>query len=278
MPLAPWNIPPNFLGAIQAGAGAGLAARRADLEEQSSGDRLQLAYNQLAEEERQRNEAAKARMQMATAANALRASQIDMLSRYHQGQLQNQQGQLQNQQAGEAQRAQIAQQTLAQKLALAQRPPRPMNVGGVLYDVRDPNSPKPLTQPNAQGPQKLSDVDKAMLGADVTELKGLENQIGKTEEHGFGLLHPLGGNKSQMDALRQRASDIRKRIQTRYGGSAKNGDFESAPMNVKDRVAGKTYLTPTGPHTWTGTGWKVASQPAAASSDNTTDEELDNAE
>ena len=165
MPLAPWNIPPNFLGAIQAGAGAGLAARRADLEEQSSGDRLQLAYNQLAEEERQRNEAAQARMQMATAANALRASQIDMLSRYHQGQLQNQQ-------AGEAQRAQIAQQTLAQKLALANRPTVHFGtegeviqrdpVTGELTDVKPPRA-KLSRMPSVRVPVDPANLDKGTI-------------------------------------------------------------------------------------------------------------------
>jgi hypothetical protein len=105
---------------------------------------------------------------------------------------------------------------------------------------------------------KLSETEKALLGADVTELKGIEKQLGGTEEHGFGVLHPFGGNKSQMDALRQKAAELRKKIQTEYGGKAKTATMQAAPRSAKDRVAGRTYQTPKGPHTWTGNGWKLA--------------------
>jgi len=113
---------------------------------------------------------------------------------------------------------------------------------------------------------KLSETDKALLAADVTELKGIEKQIGGTEEHGFGVLHPFGGNKAQVDALRQKAAALRRKIQTEYGGKVKTDTIPNAPRVAKDRVAGQTYQTPKGPHTWTGTGWKVANEPAAPES------------
>jgi len=140
--------------------------------------------------------------------------------------------------------------------------PRPVVVQGVAYRQNPDGSLVPITQATP----KLSETEKALLAADVTELKGLEKQIGSTEEHGFGVLHPFGGNKAQVDALRQKAAALRRKIQTEYGGKAKTDTIPNAPRVAKDRVAGQTYQTPKGPHTWTGTGWKVANEPAAPES------------
>ena len=236
MPLAPWNIPPNFLGAIQAGAGAGLAARRADLEEQSSGDRLQLAYNQLAEEERQRNEAAQARMQMATAANALRASQIDMLSRYHQGQLQNQQ-------AGEAQRAQIAQQVLAQKTAQANRPTTHFGTQGEVLQEDPTTGAISVVRPREYQPPKISTFDSQSHAA-----------LAKQESD---LVAQLSGNDlptAQADAARNKLRNLRwamTQISGKYAkppGPATTGTATSAAATpfaegqvVRNKKDGKLY-------------------------------------
>lgn len=67
-------------------------------------------------------------------------------------------------------------------------------------------------------PPTLEEPDKSLMGADVAQLKALEKQIGGTEEHGFGLFHPLGGNKSQLSDLKKQADSLRSNIRSKYGG------------------------------------------------------------
>lgn len=90
MALAPWNTPPNFLGAMQAGASLGAQLRGQDIARSEAADRLSLAYNQLAAEEQQRNESAQMRMQMAREAEAYKQNQLNMLQQWHQAQVENQ--------------------------------------------------------------------------------------------------------------------------------------------------------------------------------------------
>lgn len=84
MAIAPWLTPPNFLAAMQAGAQLGLGVRRQDEEESQAGDRLRLAYDQLAANERRAHEAVMARQESAKAALALRAQQMSALESYRQ--------------------------------------------------------------------------------------------------------------------------------------------------------------------------------------------------
>lgn len=98
--IPPWlNVQPSeFVRAAQMGAEAGLAARRQYASEQEAGDRLRLAYSQLASQERQANERAAAQqeiaaarmqmqMQQQDAAQALREQQMQSLDRYRQERL-----------------------------------------------------------------------------------------------------------------------------------------------------------------------------------------------
>lgn len=94
MALGPWNTPPNFLAAMSGGASAGLQARGQDITARGqdiaageAADRLAMAYQQLAGEEQARAQAAKEKMDIATAANAIKAQQIDMLNQWHQAQV-----------------------------------------------------------------------------------------------------------------------------------------------------------------------------------------------
>lgn len=85
--IAPWLYPKNFVEAMNAGAQAGLAVRRATDEEQQAGDRLRLAYDQLASQEKRESEAARSKLELAHAAMALRARQADAMEAYHQNQI-----------------------------------------------------------------------------------------------------------------------------------------------------------------------------------------------
>lgn len=59
-----WLELPNFIQAMREGAATGLAARRQDSDEAQAADRMQLAYEQLAEKERAANELAQNRQAM----------------------------------------------------------------------------------------------------------------------------------------------------------------------------------------------------------------------
>lgn len=72
--LPPWLTPPNFLGAMEAGASTGLRARQQDIEEYQAADRLKLAYDQLAKQERVASMQALAKQKQGEAALALRAA------------------------------------------------------------------------------------------------------------------------------------------------------------------------------------------------------------
>lgn len=83
--VAPWLQPPNFIGAMQAGAQAGLAVRKQAESEGSAADNLRLAYDQLAANERRAHEATLARTEASKAAMALRAQQASAMQQYQQG-------------------------------------------------------------------------------------------------------------------------------------------------------------------------------------------------
>lgn len=78
-----WTNPPNFLAASEGGARAGLAARAEQREETGAADRLRLAYDQLARQEKQQSAALQARIQLGTAANALRAAHEQALLQHY---------------------------------------------------------------------------------------------------------------------------------------------------------------------------------------------------
>lgn len=72
--LPSWLNQPNFLGAMEAGASTGLRARQQDIEEYQAADRLKLAYDQLAKQERVASMQALAKQKQGEAALALRAA------------------------------------------------------------------------------------------------------------------------------------------------------------------------------------------------------------
>lgn len=82
--IAPWLHPLDFVGAARAGASAGLQAREQDIQQAQSADRLQLAYDTLASQEKRASQQALARQQLAQASLALRGQQMDMLNQYRQ--------------------------------------------------------------------------------------------------------------------------------------------------------------------------------------------------
>lgn len=85
--IAPWLNPPNFVGAAAAGAASGLGIRKANQEANEAADRLSLAYEQLAENERRANMENQTRLETQKASLALRGAQMDAMRAYHEDQI-----------------------------------------------------------------------------------------------------------------------------------------------------------------------------------------------
>lgn len=82
MAIAPWLTPTDVIGSMSRGASLGLQERSQDTQESEAADRLKLAYDQMASEERRQSD---------RAAQALLLKQAEMagLNAYRQGELQN---------------------------------------------------------------------------------------------------------------------------------------------------------------------------------------------
>lgn len=94
MALGNWNQGVNFMEAIRSGAGLGAQLRGQDIAEAEAGDRLQLAYNQLAEQERAAGERARLAHENQQAALALRAAQASSMEQYRRDQIKAREEQL----------------------------------------------------------------------------------------------------------------------------------------------------------------------------------------
>jgi hypothetical protein len=105
--VAPWLIPPDFLGAVRSGASTGLSLRGQDIQAGEAQDRLGLAYAQMQQNAQQHADAVRQEEENAKAAQALRSAQATALQSYRQSELDN-----------EAKRVALAQQKDAEAQAL----------------------------------------------------------------------------------------------------------------------------------------------------------------
>jgi hypothetical protein len=82
-----WINPPNYLGAMEAGTAAGQRARAQDISTSEAADRLRLAYDSLAANERMQGQAAQAKLAQNAAAMELRQAQMEGLQDYREQQM-----------------------------------------------------------------------------------------------------------------------------------------------------------------------------------------------
>lgn len=82
--IAPWLQATDVLGAMSRGAGLGLQARAQDTQEEEAGDRLRLAYTQLASQEKRAAEQAKAMQDYRLAQLDLKTQQQAMLQDFRE--------------------------------------------------------------------------------------------------------------------------------------------------------------------------------------------------
>jgi hypothetical protein len=201
--VAPWLNPPNFIGAMSAGASAGIAKRRADQEVTEAGDRLSLAYTQLASQEQRATEAVKAKHDLAKATMALKSRQLDSMDLYHRGQLDA--------------RAEADALRAANMQRLASQFDRNLEYKqgeSEAQQGRFERVQKRLEQREADYPGKLSPATQALLQSDVSDLRSTQKAIHKIDEEGGPSSGILGfkSNKKQYADLKAREKELLDKI------------------------------------------------------------------
>lgn len=159
--IAPWLQPTDVLGAMSRGAQLGLAQRsqwdteaREQSQEAQAADRLRLAYDQMAMEERRASEAAQARQQQASAALLLRKQEAEMLNEFRKGELARSA-------AAQALQAQHFDELKRHNMALEGKP-RYHNVSGVGLVQENPDGTVKTVMPS--GPKEMTEGEKTRLG------------------------------------------------------------------------------------------------------------------
>lgn len=128
-----WLNPPNFLGAMEGGARLGLAERGQDIEEKNTADRLRLAYDQLAKQERLATMQNIAKMKLGEAGLAIKQAHEDALSQHYKAMQSRQDELVHNQQSAmQMRQSQIDETERHNKATEARREETPP--GSVTFD------------------------------------------------------------------------------------------------------------------------------------------------
>lgn len=260
--LPPWlNISPDtFLSAIRSGAGVGAQIREQDIQQAEAGDRLRLAYAQLASQEQRSAEQTQAKLELAHATLSARERQMDLMAQFRQQALDQAQqrasdlndyrsnmlGQRQAELASREQSGAALQDLREKRMAdleqFRQAREADMNFRQGMLEKN-----LALREAIAKRPH-LSDTDKALMQADVSELRDVDRQLtklGPANNTGvFGhLFHPLGGNSDKISELSDRAKQLRDSIAD-YGkdDSSEGSDmpFEEGQL-IRHKGSGKVY-------------------------------------
>lgn len=206
MPYEPsWLKRPDYVGAMQSGAAAGIALRRGEQEQAQAADRLRLAYEQLATNERIHAEDEAAKLQLAHASMALRAQQNDALNRYRENTL-----------GARADReARIAEEFGRRQEAIQGRFGEREDRIRDLYQKHQDEINKRVEARDKIAQERedriaglsMEPVDRAMMNAKVTELRGVQKKLLETEPN-FGIMHPFGGNRKEIQDLKNRETSL----------------------------------------------------------------------
>jgi hypothetical protein len=272
--IPPWLdiTPETFLGAAKAGAQIGTQRRKQDLDTQDAADRLRLAYDSLASQERRASESEQMKLELAKNAQQLRQSQMDAVNLRAQERLQQQQ-QMGNQQA----------QFHAQTLALRQSRGEMLDKHrSEMIDQQEQN--RALRE--QLGTQDMA-IKQAGLGLRQQKsedaLTPLQTHDLTVKSHGLAeaqkaMSAAIAGGDGDSIASARKLLDAAKKDYTDFrSGLGKSKETSVPPVN--EREVGHVYITPKGPHEWTGKGWRLPKEtpaaPAAApdeSMDNTDDQ------
>ncbi len=224
---------PSLIGSLQAGAALGTQLRGQDIAANEAKDRLSLAYAQLQSQEERAAEQAQAKLTLAQATMAARQQQQDLMAGYREQALKQQQEHSQNLAAQAAANLDYKQQSGAQMMDLRERR---------LADLQDYRQGLEAQREKANAMRekdqafreavatapRLGEVDKAELGSDISELKGLQKKIDTTEPRGYGLLH-WSSNIDDIAKMKEDALKLRTKIHSYQTKQRDLGIPQSAP-------------------------------------------------
>lgn len=199
--IAPWLMQSNPLEMARSGASLGLQMRGQDIEQAQAGDRLRLAYDQLAAEERQRAREVQTRQELAAATMSLKAQQLRDLMQHRQeleAVAMQRQKDLANYQQGVLREKAIADELRNRGIHFAPGG-EVLKVGedGTVEQLRPPTE-KPKKPANVRVPLTADPLGPSMTGAvdDPDIVKALSKYSSSTNSptgaapSGFNLLQP----------------------------------------------------------------------------------------
>ena len=182
-PSASWLIPADPLRAMEGGANLALRARSQDLSEESTADRLKLAYDQLAQNERHQAMALQQQMAIRDAANQLRQQDLMERSRFHEDEVAQRDRAAQllsDYRSGEL--TERGRHDLAMEGTAKQ--PKFMNVGGSLVKISDGVPETVIPKRDELSPADklrrsllLSDYHAAMKGGDTNSAAAIKKEL-----------------------------------------------------------------------------------------------------
>jgi hypothetical protein len=230
--IPPWLdiTPETFLGAAKAGAQIGTQRRAQDLKAGAAADRLRLAYDSLASQERRASESEQMKLELAKNAQQLRQSQMDAVNLRAQERLQQQQEQGDQlaqfreqtlafrQGRGEMldqHRAQMAEEQDKNRALREEIANKNLDAKQAAMELRKRQISDALDlkkQQFAARIPKLSESQRKLMDADFSELKTIEKKRDEMNVRGHTLFHPISGNTPEYEDLSKKAADLRAKI------------------------------------------------------------------
>ncbi len=233
---------PSLMGSLEAGAQLGTQLRGQDIAANEAKDRLSLAYAQLQSQEERAAEQAQAKLTLAHATLQARQEQQDLMAGYREQALKQQEERTQNLAAQSAANLAEKQKSGVEMMDLRERR---------LADLQDYRQGLETQRDKANAMRekdlafkealatapRLSETDKAELGADVADLKQLQKKIESTEPSGFLRRHLGLGNEDDIVAMKTDALKLRQKIHSYQTKTRDLGIPKSAPAAATAEAA-----------------------------------------
>jgi hypothetical protein len=256
--IPPWLdiTPETFLGAAKAGAQIGTQRRAQDLEAGQAADRLRLAYDSLASQERRASESEQMKLELAQNAQALRQSQLDAVNLRAQERLQQQQEQAQNLGAYRENLLSLRQgrgemlDKHRSEMIGEQEKNRALREQLGTQDIAIKQAGLGLRQ--SQAVDALTPLQKHDLGVKAKSLEAAQKIMSGAMANGED--DKIASARKILEAAQKDYTDFRSGL----------GKTKSTPVPpVNERKVGEVYDTPKGPHEWTGKGWRLPKETPA---------------
>lgn len=200
---------PSLMGSIEAGAQLGTQLRGQDIAAGEARDRLSLAYAQLQSQEERAAEQAQAKLNLAHATLQARQQQQDLMASFRDRALQQQAERDQERAVQGAQMMDIREKRLKDLDLYRASLEKQREKASAMQEKN-----LALREAMAKAP-RLSETDKALMGADVSELRQVEKKLETTEPSSFvSKVFHLGTDvgSQEITDLKSQALKLRSKI------------------------------------------------------------------